>query len=177
MNRTLSRILWIIAGVLLIIAGVLCLASPGVAVESLALWFGLAMLFSGIVDVAVFAAGQSCMAGSGWLLVDGILTILLSLFLLFDQWFTALTLPFLFGMWLMFSGITKFANSFELKRLGIRGGGWFTVLGLVLAAAGFLSFLEPVAGLLALSILVGVFFLLQGIASILRGCFSSRFWL
>ena len=161
MNRTLSRVLWIIAGVLLIIAGVLCLASPGVAVESLALWFGLAMLFSGIVDVAVFAAGQSCMAGSGW----------------FDQWFTALTLPFLFGMWLMFSGITKFANSFELKRLGIRGWGWFTVLGLVLAAAGFLSFLEPVAGLLALSILVGVFFLLQGIASILRGCFSSRFWL
>lgn len=177
MNRTLSRVLWIIAGVLLIIAGVLCLASPGVAVESLALWFGLAMLFSGIVDVAVFAAGQSCMAGSGWFLVDGILTILLSLFLLFDQWFTALTLPFLFGMWLMFSGITKFANSFELKRLGIRGWGWFTVLGLVLAAAGFLSFLEPVASLLALSILVGVFFLLQGIASILRGCFSSRFWL
>ena len=161
----------------MIIAGVLCLASPGVAVESLALWFGLAMLFSGIVDVAVFAAGQSCMAGSGWFLVDGILTILLSLFLLFDQWFTALTLPFLFGMWLMFSGITKFANSFELKRLGIRGWGWFTVLGLVLAAAGFLSFLEPVASLLALSILVGVFFLLQGIASILRGCFSSRFWL
>ena len=38
MNRTLSRILWIIAGVLLIIAGVLCLASPGVAVESLALY-------------------------------------------------------------------------------------------------------------------------------------------
>lgn len=161
----------------MIIAGVLCLASPGVAVESLALWFGLAMLFSGIVDVAVFAAGQSCMAGSGWFLVDGILTILLSLFLLFDQWFTALTLPFLFGMWLMFSGITKFANSFELKRLGVRGWGWFTVLGLVLAAAGFLSFLEPVASLLALSILVGVFFLLQGIASILRGCFSSRFWL
>ena len=161
----------------MIIAGVLCLASPGVAVESLALWFGLAMLFSGIVDVAVFAAGQSCMAGSGWFLVDGILTILLSLFLLFDQWFTALTLPFLFGMWLMFSGITKFANSFELKRMGVRGWGWFTVLGLVLAAAGFLSFLEPVASLLALSILVGVFFLLQGIASILRGCFSSRFWL
>ena len=54
---------------------------------------------------------------------------------------------------------------------------WSIAVGLVLAAAGFLSFLEPVAGLLALSILVGVFFLLQGIASILRGCFSSRFWL
>ena len=155
MNRTLSRVLWIIAGVLLIIAGVLCLASPGVAVESLALWFGLAMLFSGIVDVAVFAAGQSCMAGSGWFLVDGILTILLSLFLLFDQWFTALTLPFLFGMWLMFSGIVRFVHSFELRTFGAPGWGWFTAWGLFTAAAGFLSFLNPLASALALSAVVG----------------------
>ena len=177
MNRIFSRVLWIAAGALLIAGGVLCLLSPGAAVEGLALWFGVAMLFSGLVDVAVFAGGRDCMAGAGWFLVDGILTILLSLFLLFDQWFTAMTLPFLFGMWLLCSGINKFVSSFELRRLGIRGWGWFTALGLVLAAAGFLSFLRPLASLLALSAVVGVFFLLQGAASILRGLFSGRFWL
>ena len=145
MSRNVSRVLWVIAGVLLIVAGVLCLASPSLTLSSISLFFGIAMLLSGVVDIVVFAAGNKYMAGAGWFLVDGVLTVLLSLFILFNQWFTALTLPFIFGMWLMCSGISKFANSFELRRLGVRGWGWFTALGLILAALGFFSFLDPVA--------------------------------
>ena len=159
MSRNVSRVLWVVAGVLLIVAGVLCLASPSLTLSSISLFFGVAMLLSGVVDIVIFAVGNRYMAGAGWFLVDGILTVLLSLFILFNQWFTALTLPFIFGMWLMCSGISKFANSFELRRLGVRGWGWFTALGLILAALG------------------GVFLILQGIASILRGCLSHRFWL
>lgn len=177
MNRTISRVLWIAAGILLILAGIFCLLSPSVALSGLALYLGLAMLFSGIVDLVIFASASSRMVGSGWFLVDGILTVLLSLFLLCNQWFTALTLPFLFGMWLLFSGVSKFANSFELKRLGVRGWGWFTIFGIVLSAVGFFSFLDPLAGLVAITIVVGVFLILQGVASILRGCFAGRFWL
>ena len=176
MSRNVSRVLWVVAGVLLIVAGVLCLASPSLTLSSISLFFGVAMLLSGVVDIVIFAAGNRYMAGAGWFLVDGILTVLLSLFILFNQWFTALTLPFIFGMWLMCSGISKFANSFELRRLGVRGWGWFTALGLILAALGFFSFLDPVAGMVAISALAGVFLILQGIASILRGCLSHRFW-
>ena len=161
MSRNVSRVLWVVAGVLLIVAGVLCLASPSLTLSSISLFFGVAMLLSGVVDIVIY----------------GILTVLLSLFILFNQWFTALTLPFIFGMWLMCSGISKFANSFELRRLGVRGWGWFTALGLILAALGFFSFLDPVAGMVAISALAGVFLILQGIASILRGCLSHRFWL
>lgn len=177
MNRTLSRILWAAAGVLLVVAGAVCLASPATAIAGLSLFFGLAMLLSGIVDIVMFAGGRNVMAGAGWFLVDGVFTVLLAVFVLCDQWFTALTLPFIFGMWLLASGVSKFAGSFELQRLGVRGWGWFAALGLVLAAAGFFSFLEPLASLLAMSVLAGVFLILQGAASILRGCFSSRFLL
>lgn len=175
MNHIVSRVLWVIAGLLLILAGIACLLSPGAALSGLDLLLGLAMLFSGIVDILIFAAGSPIIAGSGWLLADGILTVLLSLFLLCDQWFTALTLPFLFGMWLLFSGINAFVNSFTLRRLGVRGWGWFTAVGLVLAGAGFFSFLDPLASLVAITALVGIFLILQGIVSILRGCFSRRF--
>lgn len=177
MNRTLSRALWIIAGALLVIAGVICLVNPDIALSSLAALFGIAMLFSGVVDIVVFAAGRRYMAGAGWFLVDGILTVLLSLFILCNQWFTVLTLPVVFGMWLIFSGITKFVNSFDLQRLGVRGWGWFTALGILLAVVGFLSFLNPLASMAAMAVMVGVYFVLQGIASIVRGCFSGRFWI
>ncbi len=55
MNKTLSRVLWIIAGVLLIVAGVYCFVSPEAALSGLSLILGLAMLFSGIVDIVIFA--------------------------------------------------------------------------------------------------------------------------
>lgn len=175
--KTLSRVLWVIAGILLIIAGIFCLKSPAAAIAGLSLYLGIAMLFSGIVDIVIFASASGQIAGAGWFLADGIITVLLSLFILGDQWFTALTLPFIFGMWLLFSGISTFSNSFELKRLGIPGWGWFTALGVLLAVVGFFSFMDPFAGVGAMTVMVGVFLVLQGILSILRGCFSHRLWI
>lgn len=179
MNKTVSRVLWIIAGALLVIAGVCCMRTPRIALYSLPLIFGLVMLFSGIVcvDIVVFCIGHQYMAGSGWFLVDGILTVLLSIFILYDEWFTVLSLPFIFGMWMIFSGITKFANSFDMQRLRIRGWGWFTALGILMTAVGFLSFMNPFSSLTALAAVIGVFLILQGIVSILRGCFSDRLWI
>ena len=177
MSKTFSRGLWIISGVLLILCGILCLSRPVVALAAISLFLGLSMLFSGIVDIVIFARGRDRMVGSVWFLVDGILTVLLSLFVLFDQAFTALSLPFIFGMWLLFSGVSKFINSFDLRRLGVRGWGWFTALGVLLAVAGFVSFLSPMASIFAMTAIVGMLLIIQGIAFILRGCFSSRLWL
>lgn len=119
MNKMVSRVLWMIAGALLIVAGMMCLMHPGVALSSASLFLGIAMMFSGIVDIIIFATGHAWMFGAGWFLVDGILTVLLSLFIFGNQWFTTLTLPFIMGMWLLFSGISKFVNSFDLQRLGV----------------------------------------------------------
>lgn len=176
MNQTVSRVLWILAGVLLIIAGVICLINPGAVWTTLSLYLGISMLLSGVIDIVIFARGNRYMAGAGWFLLDGILTVLLSLFLLFHQAFTMLTLPLIFGMWLLCSGVSKFVNSFELRRLGVPGWGWFTALGILLALAGFLAFWDPITELFAIGVLVGLLLIFQGVASILRACFSHRLW-
>lgn len=87
---------------------------PTAALAGLSFFLGITMLVSGIVDFLIFAGCHRYMAGAGWFLVDGVLTILLSIFLLCDQRFTALTIPFIFGMWLFCTGVSKFANFFEL---------------------------------------------------------------
>lgn len=176
MNRTVSRILWIIAGVLLIIAGIYCLCKPDVGLLTLSLYIGLTMLISGIVCIVIFAKLKGHMFGAGWFLADGILTVLLALFLLFNQSFTMMSLPFIFGMWLLFSGINQFVNSFELQTLGVKGWGWLTALGVVLVIVGFFSLFDPVANLFALSILVGILLICEGAATIVRASLSHRFW-
>lgn len=140
MNKTLSRVLWIIAGVLLIVAGVYCFVSPEAALSGLSLILGLAMLFSGIVDIVIFASSRRFMLGSGWFLLDGIFTVLLAIFLLCNQAFTMLSLPFIFGMWLLFGGISRFVSSFDLQRLGVRGwGGLPPLVSSLLLRASFRS--------------------------------------
>ena len=163
MSKTTSRVLWILAGIFLIIIGIGCLRNPGEILYGLPIIFGVAMMFSGIIDIVIFAAGHDYMAGSGWFLADGILTILMSLFIL--------------GMWLIFSGITKLVNSFDLQKLGVKGWGWFTVLGILLTVIGFLSFTHPFASIAAMAWVIGFFLILQGIVSVMRGCFSNRFWM
>lgn len=177
MSKTTSRVLWIIAGILLIIAGIGCMRDPGEIIYGLPFIFGVAMMFSGIVDIVIYAMGHNYMAGSGWYLADGILTVLLSLFVLENHWFTTITISFILGMWLIFSGISKLVNSFDLQRAGVRGWGWFTALGIVLTVVGFLSFTHPFASIATLAWVIGLFLLLQGLVSVLRGCFSNRLWI
>lgn len=81
--------------------------------------------------------------GQAGFLADGILTVLLSLFLLFNQGFTLLSLPFIFSVWLLFSGINQFVNSFELQRLGVKGWGWLTGAGRTADDRGILLDFRP----------------------------------
>ena len=59
------------------------------------------------------------------------------------------------------------------------GGGMaalFQWKGILLAVVGFFSFWDPVSQLFALSFLVGILLIFQGVSSILRACFAHRFW-
>ena len=177
MRKTTSRVLWVLVGVLLVITGIACFAHPAATLGSLAILLGIAMLFSGVVDLVIFATARDAMYGSGWFLLDGVLTILLSIFILGNAAFTMVSLPFIVGMWLVFSGTSRMVNSFDLRRMGVKGWGWFTGAGVVLMIAGFISFLYPVAGALILTWLVGFLLILQGVASILRGGLAHRMWI
>ena len=119
MRRGTLRAFSIVAGVLLIIAGVICLCNQETAVFSAGIMLGVFMLVSGIVEIALFIWGRDFYFGSAGLLLDGILTVLLSLFLLFNRAFTLLSLPVLFAMWLMFSGVMRIVGSVELRALGL----------------------------------------------------------
>lgn len=175
MKHTVSRVLWAIIGILLIIAGCICLWNPDIALSTISVFLGVVVLLSGIVDIVIFTKGNRFLFGAGWFLVDGILSIILSLFILLDQVFTALTLPFILGMWLIFSGLSRFVHSFELRNFGVRGWGWITAIGILMTVVGFISFMNPVVGIIAVTTLCGTLLVFQGIGFIFNAFFSGRF--
>lgn len=107
--------------------------------------------------------------------MDGILTVILSMFLLFNIGFTTLTMPFIFGMWTIFAGIDRFVYSFELQKFGVRGWGWMTALGVKLTLVGFFLFLDPLLGAMTMTITAGVLLIVRGTASIVQAVFAGRY--
>ena len=172
MRTKTVRILNIVAGILLIAAGIYCLCNEDVAVLSAGLMLGIFMLAAGIAEIVVFAGTSGVLIGSGWLLLDGVLTVIMSLFLLFNQWFTLLSLPFLFTVWLIFSGISRFVSAFDLHALGVRGWGWVLAVGILLMVAGFICMMDPWVSAAAVGVTVGLVFLLEGISAIVYACIS-----
>ena len=172
MRTKTVRILNIVAGILLIAAGIYCLCNEDVAVLSAGLMLGVFMLAAGIAEIVVFAGTSGVLIGSGWLLLDGVLTVIMSLFLLFNQWFTLLSLPFLFTVWLIFSGISRFVSAFDLHALGVRGWGWVLAVGILLMVAGFICMMDPWVSAAAVGVTVGLVFLLESISAIVCACIS-----
>ena len=119
---------------------------------------GIFMLASGIIEIVVFAATSRLLIGSSWLLLDGVLTVILSL------------LPFLFALWLLFSGSSRFVSAFDLKALGVRNWGWALAIGIILMIAGFICMMDPWVGITAVGMTVGLVFLLEGVSSIIYAC-------
>ena len=170
MSSKPMKILNIISGVLLIAVGIYCLCNQDIAAMTAGLMVGIFMLVSGMIEIIVFAATSGVMFGSGWLLLDGVLTVILSLFLLFNQWFTMMSLPFLFTLWLLFSGISRFVSAFDLRAFGVRGWGWILTIGIILMVAGFICMMDPWVSVAAIGLTVGLVFLLEGVSAIVYAC-------
>ncbi len=99
------------------------------------------------------------------------MTVILSLFLLLNQWFTMLSLPFLFTLWLLFSGVSRFVSAFDLRACGVRGWGWILAVGVIpLIAAGFVCMMDPWVSVAAIGVTVGLVFLLEGVSAVVYAC-------
>ena len=163
MSTKAIRIIDIAAGILLTAGGVFCLCNQDAAVVSAGILFGLFMLAAGIAEIVVFAGTSKTLLGSGWLLLNGVLTVIMALLLLFNQWFTLLSLPLLFTLWLLFSGIGRFVSAFDLRALGVRAWGW----------AGIICMMNPWISVAAVGLTVGLVLILQGISLVVCACISS----
>ena len=174
MSTKTMKTLNIVAGGLLVAAGIYCLCNQDIAVISAGVLLGAFMLAAGVAEIVVFAEAGRLLMGSGWLLLDGVLTVLMSLFLLFNQWFTMLSLPFLFTVWLLFSGISRFVSAFDLRALGVRSWGWVLAIGILLIIGGFVCMMDPWISVVAIGVTVGIVFILEGISAIVCACISKK---
>lgn len=177
MKNSMTRVLWFIAGILLIISGCTLLFRPDASLISMAGMIGFVILLTGIFNLTIYFVFQDLMLGALWQLLDGILGILVGFMFLGNSVLVASVLPYIFGMWIMFSGISKLVDGFDLKKLNFDGWGWLVLLGTGMTVIGFLTFFEPMIGTAVLSTLFALALMVEGAHALVRGIYYQRFWL
>ena len=168
-----------IRGGIAVIFGLAALLRPDIALEALILLFGAYALVDGVFAIVGVFGGTRGGTPRWLLLIEGIAGILAGLIAFVLPGLTVVLLLYLIAAWAVITGISEIATAIRLRQ-EIRGewaliiGGALSVLfGVILAVIG------PVAGLLSLIWLIGIYALLFGILMLItafqvRGRDASR---
>ncbi len=115
-SHSVGGFLWqVLLAVVYGIAGIYMLMNPLLGVLSLTLVLAVFLLFEGILEIA-FYFGMRRVRHSGWVLVNGIVTLILGI-LIWSQWpsSSAWLIGTLVGISLIFSGISRFMLSLAVR--------------------------------------------------------------
>lgn len=169
-----TKCCWGITAVLLIATGIVCFCCPAETLAGISIFLGISLLISGIGSIASYFTAKKIMLSAGWLLLGGIATVVLGILVLSNSSMVAGALPIMFGMWIIVMGLIRIMSAFDMKRLGFNGW-WSDVLwGALLIILGVLSFYQPIVSAVMITIITGVFFVLNGIAMMMELYFACK---
>lgn len=155
------QVCWMIAQMILVGSGILAICNPREKLVAVSECLGLAMLLVGSINIIICHKKKKDLPGSHWLLADGMSTVLLSLFPLFNQMIQPAIIPFFFGVWELFSGILKVIDSSELREEKIAGWKWFRNIGRIEILSGVAALLKPVDDFVGMNVVVAIIFFVQ----------------
>lgn len=169
-NRRAERSsLWLLfVGLLMIGLGIYVWLHPAEAIFALGLYLGIAFLMSGTAFLISFFSGTS-----SWNLAQGILEIILGILFVLDIGVTLVSIPIILAFWGLFIGVLGLTAAYHFFVMGAPQWIWTALSGLLGILFCFLVILNPFAGLLTATMLIGIYLLLYGILSLVE-YFSGR---
>jgi uncharacterized membrane protein HdeD (DUF308 family) len=152
-----------IRGGIAIIFGLAALLRPDIALEALILLFGAYALVDGVFAIVGVFGGTRGGTPRWLLLIEGIAGILAGIIAFVLPGLTAVVLLYLIAAWAIITGVFEIATAIRLRQeitgewALIIGGALSVLFGVILAVIG------PVAGLVSLIWLIGVYAVAFGI--------------
>jgi uncharacterized membrane protein HdeD (DUF308 family) len=161
-------------GILAVLFGLIALLFPGIALLAFIYVFGVYALIDGIIAVVVSLRERDSLSRWGWLLFEGILSIIAGLVAFALPGLTALVLLYLVAAWAIATGVLEIVAALVIRMFEARE--WLLMLaGILSVGFGILLIKYPGAGLLSLLWLVGIYAIVFGILFIIRA-FQLRSW-
>lgn len=175
-TERLIRHWWLslIGGVILIAIGFIVMVNPVASYFAFAMWFGFAVMLSGILSLLQSLSSKNRYVRNGWLILASIADIIIGLMLIFNVLLSAFAMPILLGIWLLYRGAAMLAQGFDLKSNNVRGGGWiifYSAIVIIISIA--VLWMPATLGVQVVILFVAIAFVSYGIALVSLGL---RLW-
>ncbi len=159
-----NRSVWLlIIGILLILCGLYVIFNPVTALIASAMIIGLIFIVVGTGYLMVFRESESYM-----MLSLGILDLIIGVLFIANLGITAVNMPIIFGLWILFNGITEIVMGIEMK--GRLDTNWKILFfgGIAGVIFSLLIFAYPVIGTFVITMLIGAYLIAYGALEIVR---------
>ena len=161
----MSRINYIVTGIILIALGAMTLYYPLEAIMSAGFFIGLGLIASGINYFTGFTFFRLKR-----FIVWGLLDLVAGVVLMLQPGLSAFLLPFVIAFWLFSVGVSKTCTSFWLGGANIPGWRFMLLDGLLLIACAVLMCVSPLHSALSVMAVLSGVLIISGVSVILEGC-------
>lgn len=162
----IHRLWWIpiLTGLLSVALGVWCFCSPQTSLPVFAIFFACILVVAGIMNLCYAFSNRSVNTNWGWSLALAIIELICGLWLYFMP-LAQMTVVFVYavGFWLIFAAINSICESATMSRFG---WGWTVFMMVLLVATiffGFYFITDPLLGLEAGWLWIGISFITFGV--------------
>lgn len=162
------QILWIFAGLVLLFAGIFVINKPDSVLYNISWELGVCMLLAGIVNIFIYIKNKWYLHGARWLLADGMITVLLSVFPIIHDAVLPQVIPVFFGMWELSLGVLKFIEAIELYDEHIKGWYLFSFIGCFEMVSGVVSLIEPIDHAVGHNHIIAIIFFVQSLGFLFK---------
>ena len=160
----------LVVGIVTLILGLIVSFHPSGSLNVIAVLIGVLVIVSGLFHlVRMFGSAESHRV---WLGISGLLLIVLGVVLLRHLNLTVALIGLIVGISWIIQGLSALAGGMAAGPG--EGRGWWIFFGIISLIAGIVVAAVPVTSVTALAVLVGIWFIVQGLFEIIGGFMLRR---
>ncbi|MDO4392844.1 MAG: DUF308 domain-containing protein [Bacillota bacterium] len=167
------RVITIVSGAIMVLSGIFCFMNTGQTFLAMAFIIGLVMVLNGVIHIIGHLMGRGVNNrgdNNGWILVDGMVTLMLGILVLANQLVADTSIHMVFGMWLLVSGVLRLEAASRINFKNKKKNFLITfITGLLTTLLGIFGFINPLVSFVSTIVLLGTFMLMQGINAVELG--------
>lgn len=164
----ISTVLFLIIGIILVTSPVTVLAVVTYVIEAI-------LIIWGIITIVNYVRVESKNDVFSLGFVQGVVCILLALFLIVNPMILTTILPICIGIWMIFGSLSRIQVAIKLNAWGQKTSAWYILLAILMFAIGLVVICNPFKTAALIVQMLGVGIIIYSILDIIEGIGTIRF--
>ena len=153
----------IFTSIFFIALGLFLVIKPDTTITAISYIIGGIIMVTGITFLIKYFSNREQYGLFSGDLIFGVLSIVIGLVLILNPTALAKVIPFIIGVWILISSVTKIEYSMQLKSIDNRAWVYTMIIAIITFIWGLLLIFDPFGGAMAITQIIGIFILVYAI--------------